>query len=82
MKSWFLTKLSMIPVLIPTVGRGQTAELAAWAVLPQRQHSESVHNREHGTCKRETLDLCNVPANPALLVQAGPALLLPEFSRI
>lgn len=45
------------------------AELTAWAVFPQRQYSESAHNQDHGMCKRETLDLCKVPSNPALLVQ-------------
>lgn len=37
---------------------------------PQKQYSESAYNKENSDmCKRKTLDLCNVPSNPALLLR-------------
>lgn len=55
----------------PTFCGKKMAELVSWAASPpQKQYSESAYDKENrDMCKRKTLDLCNVPSNPALLLR-------------
>lgn len=70
MKCWFLTNLSRIPDCNSHLWEeGSRAGTVGCPPPPQTVFWECLQSGRWGMCKKKTLDPCNVPSNPALLLQ-------------